>query len=202
MSGIGFDIGQFMGLAGEEFTVIRGGTEIRDLRGVRNSEQEPHREYVGFYPDADVQEGDVLRSKVSQELLHVVEAKPDVVAGRLFQRKAYYLTEKELKRQSQSQQPSTIYNIGTATGSIIGNQQVAALNLSESPQAIRQLISESDSMDKEELYQLVEQLTAVLEGTQQAKRGVLGRFSEVIQRNAWITGPLATLALNWLLQVK
>lgn len=202
MSGIGFEIGHFMGLAGEEFTVIRGGTEVKDLVGVRNSEQESHREYVGFFPNEDVQDGDVLRSKVSQELLHVVEAKPDVVAGRLFQRKAYYLTEKEIRRQSQSQQPSTIYNIGNATGSMIGNQQVATLNLSQGPQALRQLIGESDSTDKEELYQLVEQLVAVLEGTQQVKRGVLGRFSEVVQRNAWITGPLATLALNWLLQVK
>ena len=74
MSRLNVDIGEFMGFAGEDVAVVREGMPVHDVRGIRNAEDHPRRRYVGLYPKTDVQAGDILRSKVSQEELQVAEA--------------------------------------------------------------------------------------------------------------------------------
>ncbi|WP_067622868.1 hypothetical protein [Alicyclobacillus acidiphilus] len=181
--GISLDIGEFIQIAGERFAVIRNDELVGTVQGIRNSEDSPKRNYIGLYPNADVQDGDILRSEVSQELLFVEEASPEVVAGQLFQRKAFYLTERERKSESVKHSSSTTFNIHNSPGSIIGNQQTATLNYSTSVQDLMALIDQHETPDEEELRQLVEQIKAIMEGSEQAKGGILSRFSEVMQKN-------------------
>ncbi|QSO50830.1 hypothetical protein JZ785_18305 [Alicyclobacillus curvatus] len=196
-SGISLDIGEFMRMAGERFSVIRNDEVVGDVQGIRNSEKSPKRNYIGLYPNADVQDGDILRSEVSQELLYVEEASPDVVGGQLFQRKAYYLTERERKQEFKMPSSAT-FNIHNSPGSIIGNQQTATLNYNTSVQDLMTLIDQHETLDKEELRQLVEQLQAIIEGAEQAKGGILARFADVMQKNTWITAPLGSAIVTWL----
>lgn len=197
-SGIGINVCEIIDQFGESFSVIRNDEAINTVRGYRNAEKSPKRNYIGLIPDSDVQEGDVLRSEVSLQLLYVIEANPDVVAGSLFQWKAFYWTEREMKQNRESRVTSTTFNIQNASGSIIGNQQFATQNFNHSVQELKALIDQSNSHDKEELHQLVEQLQSIVEESEHAKGGALARFSEVMQRNTWITGPLGTVIIGWL----
>lgn len=194
-----FDLTDIMKNYREQFLIFRNGTTISTVDGYRNSEKSPPRKYIGLYPNTDVQERDILKSRVSDEEFYVVETAPHVIESHVFQKKAYYLTDREFRQQRENtSEVSTVFNIQNASGSIIGTQQVATLNFNTDLQKLKEQIDLSNSPDKDELNELISQLKAIIDGTQPAQRGGLARFSETMQRNMWVTAPLGAALIKWL----
>lgn len=106
-----------------DFDVYRNSNLLYTKKGLKNTEKGSNRKYIGFYPDADIQIGDVLSNPNSSIKYYVIDIDTSTYNGEIFQIKAYY------QNNSPSvQQTSTVYNIHNASNSIIGNQQQAIFN--------------------------------------------------------------------------
>lgn len=115
------------------------------------------------------------------------------------------LTEKgeqfvESNFQLPSETPANynIFNIENATNSVIGSQANVTLNINDAIHKTREQIDMSNSTDKEELQKIINLLEMVVDNQVPVQKGLLSKFSDVIQRNAWITSPVASIFLNWL----
>ena len=73
------------------------------------------------------------------------------------------------------------------------------MNITSSIQEARERINSSDSDDKEDLKQIINLLEMVVNNQVPAQGGLLSKFSSVIQRNAWISSPISSIVLNWLI---
>lgn len=109
-----------------------------------------------------------------------------------------YITEYEYNLRNQN---STVYNINANSidNSIIGNQSNAVININTQLDKIKSDIENSSSTDKEELLKIVKLLEEIISKQEPVKKGFLYKFSEVLQRNSWITGSIASLLLNMFL---
>ncbi len=67
------DIEPFIKEFGEQFAVVRSGTEVAQHVSVRNHTKR-ERAHVGFRPGTDIRDHDILRSQVSGEQLHIIES--------------------------------------------------------------------------------------------------------------------------------
>ncbi len=95
---------------------------------------------------------------------------------------------------------NNIFNIENATNSVIGTQQFVTLNISNAIQKTREQVDLSNSDDKPELQQIINLLEMVVSGNVSAKEGLFSKFASVIQRNSWITSPISSILLNWLIK--
>lgn len=95
---------------------------------------------------------------------------------------------------------NNIFNIENATNSVIGSQQFVTLNISNAIQKTREQVDLSNSDDKPELQQIINLLEMVVNGNVSAKEGLFSKFTSVIQRNSWITSPISSILLNWLIK--
>lgn len=91
------------------------------------------------------------------------------------------------------------FNIENATNSVIGTQANVIMTINNSLQEAKEQIAASGSSDKEELQQIICLLEMIVNDQMPAQKGVLSKFTSVIQRNAWITSPISSIFLNWLL---
>lgn len=92
-----------------------------------------------------------------------------------------------------------IFNIENASNSIIGTQSSANLNINTTLQEARERINSSNSDDKEDLQQIIDLLEQIVNNQIPVERGLLAKFGTSIQKNSWITGPIASILLNWLM---
>ncbi len=95
--------------------------------------------------------------------------------------------------------PNTIFNIENATNSVIGTQATVTMNINNSIQEAKEKIAASGSSDKEELQQIIYLLERIVNDQMPAEKGVLSKFTSVIQRNSWIASPISSILLNWLI---
>ena len=180
----------------QEYIIQREGSESFKAFGMANREESTNRKYVGFPPESSIQAGDKLTNSVN-ESVYVSEVETTFYRGEPFQKKAFVVNESEYF--SKKSMPNAVFNIHNAYGSIIGNQPSAILNYSGSFDQLRESISTSDSVDKDELNELLDILKLVMDEKIPAKKGILSKFSEVMERNSWITGSIASSILSWLL---
>lgn len=170
------------------FQIYRNENLISVSKGLRNTEKGTHKKFIGFYPDTDVQVGDILIMENTNMKSFVVDIDIASYKGSPFQIKAYYQNT-----QPNSQPSSTVYNIGTATGSIIGNQQQAILNNSSfNIDDLKQLIELYGNNDKERLNQL----TVLLEDSLRKddfKKGKLSQFSDLLAKHSWLPTAIAQI---------
>ena len=119
-----------------------------------------------------------------------------ILQGEKSHLKAYYKTMSEHNSEAKA---TNIFNIGNASNSVIGTQSVVTMNITSSIQEARERINSSDSDDKEDLKQIINLLEMVVNNQVPAQGGLLSKFSSVIQRNAWISSPISSIVLNWLI---
>ena len=103
-----------------------------------------------------------------------------------------------MKRLNNTQSNSPVFNIGTAYGSVIGTQQSVTVNYKDSLRATKKQIEDSDSPDKEELQQIISLLEMMVNNQLPPQKGLLSKFSAVLERNSWITSPIASVLISWL----
>ena len=187
---------QFINDNGIIFKIERNCSIITELKGLPNHEKSTSKKYIGFMPDSDVQPGDWLINP-SNERLFVSDTMTDFFFGEKNQLKAYYQTTVEYNSKTQAQ--PMVFNISNANNSIIGTQSVVTMNINNSIQSAREQIASHDSNDKEELQQIISLLEMVINNQVPAQKGLLSKFSAVMERNSWITGTISSILLNWLL---
>lgn len=180
---------------GIPFKIERNGNIICECQGLPNHEKTSSRPYVGFMPDSDVRSNDWIINPADQKLF-VLDTMTDYFCGEPSQLKAYYETATE--HNSQSEHATTIFNIGTATGSVIGTQSTVNMNYNESIQNARRKVEFSDSADKNELQQILNLLEMIVNNQIPPQKGLFSKFSAVMERNSWITGSIASALLSWL----
>lgn len=198
-------LSRFMAMNGVKFEIQRNSEKIGVVEGLPNHEDATGKQYIGFYPGTDVQGGDVLIGP-SKEKLYVQSATPQYVNKQPFQIKAFYLTEDEMKARHENSRP--VFNINSAVGSVIGTQasvnfhynyNADMLDIGKEIGEIRKQIDAASSPDKEELGKIVDLLEEIVRDKKPVEKGILSRFSDVMQRHEWITSPVMSVLLSWLM---
>lgn len=163
--------------------------------GLPNHEKNTKRAYIGFMPDTDVKSGDILTNPAG-ESVYVTETATDYFQKMPHQLKAYYQTEAE--RSPSEVMSNTIFNIQNAYGSIIGNDNVATVNYDATIKELKNQIASCDSPDKAELEKIISILEMIVENQIPPQKGILSKFSDVMERNSWITGSISSAIISWL----
>lgn len=168
-----------------DFEIYRNSQLVSTAKGLKNSYQ--GKVYVEFFPDVDVQIGDILVN--SNIKYYIVDVDTQTWCGQISAIKAFYQTRPPVEHQSSS----TVYNIGTASNSIIGNQQQAILNNSSfSIDDLKELIELYGAGDKNQLYELTAQLQQLLE-KDDFHKSKLSKFSDLIAKHSWLPTAIAQI---------
>lgn len=187
---------KFIESRGINFQIERNGAIISSALGLPNHEDSTSKAYIGMLEGVDVEVGDWLINP-SHERFYVEDKISDFAFGEFQQYKLFYLTEAQFSK-SRATESNTIFNIGTAYGSVIGTQSVVNMNYNSSIQSAREQIATSDARDKEELNQIINLLEMIVHNQVPISKGLFSKFSEVMERNSWITGSIASTLLGWL----
>lgn len=148
-------IERFIEKHGVKFEIYRDGKLICTVEGLPNHEKSTGVGYIGFLPGTDICENDLIIGQAG-ERLYVREVKPQYANHGLMQLKAICLTEREWNVQKTPAQ--TVFNIGSATGSVIGTQSnvnfrfnynADMLDIGKDIGEIRKQINNVNSPDKE-----------------------------------------------------
>lgn len=92
-------------------------------------------------------------------------------------------------------QSQTIFNIGTVTNSVIGNNNSVSVSIQE----MKERAERDGGDDKETLQEIISILEKILAGQETPKPGLLSKFGACMERNSWITGAIASALINWLI---
>lgn len=175
---------QFITTQGIEFRIERNGELISTALGLPNHEKATHKPYIGMLKNVDANIGDWLINPTNDRFL-IEDKVADFAFGEFQQYKMFYLTEAQVKKKSATS-ASTIFNIGTATGSVIGTQSVVNMNYNDSIQNAKKQLESSASPDKEDLKQIINLLEMVVNNQVPVSKGLFSRFSAVMERNSWL----------------
>lgn len=179
---------------GQTLTVIRNNVTLNTYIGAPNHEKTAY----DFYSDADIKIGDWLvnscNSKYFVKNVELKRMRDNVVL------RAFIIPEWDYKNIYKDQTINN-FNINTANNSVIGTQSNFTFNVNTELEKLTQQINNSDSPDKEELLQLISELKTIISSDKPLKRGMLSKFSSVLQRNSWVTSPIATAVLTLLMQI-
>ena len=186
----------FIDRHGIMYSVERNHELIATHKGLINREQSTNRRYISFHVGTDIQIGDWLISPNSDKYF-VTDKETTTFAGQPHDLKCMIQTEAEAK-QSNDTAATNIFNIGSATGSVIGTQSNVTLNYNESIQNAKEQVAASESPDKEDLQKIISLLEMVLNDQVTPQKGLFSKFSAVMERNSWITGSISAALLSWL----
>lgn len=181
---------------GQPYRVERNSQIISELVGMPNHEKSTAKAYVGFIPGSDLKPGDWIINSVGERFF-IKDVVTDFFMKTPNQLKAFYLTETEFNTQ-QKTSGTTVFNIGTATGSVIGTQSIVNMNYNDSIQDAKNRLESSTSPDKEDLKQIINLLEMVVNNQVPVSKGLFSRFSEIMERNSWITNSISSALINWL----
>ena len=190
------DIRGFLNRSGVMLTVERNGVQVGAEKGLINREQSTQKRYIGFIPGTKIDVGDWLVNP-SGDRFYVYDKETMSVSGRPYQLKCYVQSETEFKTK-ETLSSNTVFNIGTATGSVIGTQSVVNFNYANTVQQLKEQLSSTDSPDKADLEKVTDILEMVLNNQLPPQKGMFSKFADILQRNSWFTNPMMSALLGWL----
>jgi len=163
-----------------DFQNYRNSQYISTLKGLKNTEKNTNKKYIGFFPGVDIQIGDILIN--SGIKYYIIDIDTQSWKGQIASLKAYYQTTPPQNTSSNS----TIFNISNASNSIIGNQQSAIINNSSfNIDDFKSLIELYGEQDKQKLYELTSLLKNCLDNDDFHK-SKLSKFSDLIAKHSWV----------------
>lgn len=175
-----------------KFDVYRNSSLIFTVPGLKNTEKGTNKRMIEFFPEVKIQIGDILVN--SGINYYITDVDSQTWMGQIAAIKAYYQTTPPLENQSSS----TIYNIGNASNSIIGNQQSAILNNSNfNIDDFKQLIELYGEEDKKQLYELSSLLKDCLD-KDNFKKSKLSKFSDLIAKHSWLPLSIAQIISTYM----
>lgn len=183
----------FLNRHGIMYKVERNGKFVDTVRGLPNSD-EMQKEYIGLMPNTDVHAGDWMINP-QNERFYIEKTKTEYAFSKPHFIAAYCIMESDYQKQKQSRQ-SAVFNIGEVHNSVVGTQKNATVNNGYSINDLNALIEQHDSLDKELLKDMISVLETAISNQEPMKKGFLSKFAGVMQRNEWISAPVATFILE------
>lgn len=181
---------RFLRSNGIQFEIYRNGKLVCKVDGLPNTEEATRKRYVGFKPGTNIETNDLIVNKAGEKF-YICDKMNSFVHKEPFQIKAYIIPESKYHSQN-PQNNQSVFNIGEVHGSIIGTQQNANITNGCSVEDLSALIEQHDSLDKELLKEMILVLESAISSQEPIKKGLLKKFADVLQRNEWITAPIAT----------
>ena len=181
----------FLEMQGLNMQIERNGEIVATVPGLPNREKATNRRYIGFRPGTDIKIDDVVINP-AKERLYITETQASYFQKEQEQIKAFYMTEVEKKRKETEQHQSTIYNIGTAYGSVIGTANTATINYQTSFRELRDRAEAENAPDKEQVQKLIDLVEMIVNEQIPPQRGLLSKFSETMERHSWVTSAVAS----------
>lgn len=181
---------------GVNYKIIRHENEVAEARGLPNHEKATSKAYIGFLPQTDIQIDDILINPANEKV-YVVDIKTDFFQGTANQLKAFYKTESEYTHSS-NDSAHVIFNIGSATGSIIGTGSHQTLNYGATIESIKERVSSETSEDKANMEKIVSLLEMLVNDQLPPSKGLFSKFSETMERHSWLSNSVAAAILGWL----
>ncbi len=154
------NVKQLLHSYGEDFELTRGGQNLGVSRGMMNSDEVTKRGYIGFPEEVDIQVGDWVKGKLTNNVFNIHDITVHTLRGQIFQKKCYYLTkvefeEKEVLRQSNQ---SIVYNLigaNTRVNNHSTDQSINVVNTSNHDlfDEIKKILNDNVA-NKDELHEL------------------------------------------------
>lgn len=186
----------FIDRSGIMYSVERNNVTISEHKGLIGTQESTGKRCINFHPEVDIQNGDILTNPFGDKY-YVLSREIQTYVRQPYQLKCYIIPESEYKVMQISTSP--VFNIQNAYGSVIGTQANVTLNYNDAIQATKEQIASTDSPDKEELQQIVSLLEMVVNNQVPVQKGLFSKFSEVMERNSWITSAISSTLLGWLM---
>lgn len=176
-----------------DFDIYRNAALINTVKGLKNTEKGTNRKFIGFFPDVDIQIGDVVKTPNTNISYSIIDVDTSTYMGEIYQLKAYYQTAPVETKQA----PIT-FNVTGSPNSIFGTQASAIINnpyfnISD----FDNLIETHGGNDKKELYQLSSQLQELLE-KDDFHKSKLSKFSDLIAKHSWLPTAIAQIISAYL----
>lgn len=179
---------------GQVFQIERNGEIIHSLKGLINRENDTKRNYIGFMPESDVKTGDWIINPVN-ERFYIEET--FTAFDRKYPLELRAFTISESKYKSNHNMP-VAFHIQNAYGSVIGTQSVVNMNYNDSIKLAKEQIANSNPADKTELEQIINLLEMIVNNQVPPQKGIFSKFSDIMERNSWITSSISSALLGWL----
>ena len=182
---------------GSDYTLQRVGQADTTVKGLPVNKASSHGETITFLPDSDVKIGDVLVN-LGGDRFYVTDTRTDVINNIPMRLNVFCETEKEHARPKQKTE--AVYNIQNAYGSIIGNNNNATVHYNSTVSDLRERIAaeHSDDEDREAMEKVVDLLEMIVNNQIPPSKGLLSRFSDVLERHSWLSGSVAGALFSWL----
>ena len=186
---------EFLAMDGQQYSIERNGNIVDVHDGLDNCDE--HKDaYVGFLPGTDIKTGDWLIN-TSGEKFYVYDVKTVYINHSPNELQAFYETESSHNRSKQASISNT-FNVSNVNNSVIGNYNSATISYNDALMNLKNTVDSSNSADKAELQEIIKLLEMILNDKVPASKGILSKFSEVMERNSWITSSVAGVILSWL----
>lgn len=193
---------RFLAIHGIPFEIHRENQMIFEIDGIPNTEKSTGKRYVGFKPNTDIKANDFIINKKSGEKFRIIDTRVSFARKEPIEMIAYTISESEYLKNKNQQSGQPIFNIEEVHNSIIGTQQNAVIHNGYSIEDLTKLIEQHDSYDKELLKEMISVIDTAISNQEPVKKGFLSKFAGVLQRNEWITAPVATFFLEYFLSHK
>lgn len=177
------------------YRIERNGSIIGEVKGLQNFSKDTSRNYVGFMPESDVHIGDWIINPMNEKFF-VVDVITSFSFGKESELQAYYQTIAEYNSKQAEQK--NIFHVENAYGSVIGTQSTVSINYTQSLLDAKNHLNSCNSPDKEELQQIISLLEMIVNNQVPVQKGLFSKFSNVMERNSWITGTISSALLSWL----
>ena len=185
-------IGDFIKTHGVNFLVARNKETVSTEKGLPNCDKMRGKDAITFLPTVDIKEGDSLTFPDGRTV-YVSEISTEYFNGVANYLTVYY--QKTPNPEPPVPQSQTIFNIGTVTNSVIGNNNSVSVSIQE----MKERAERDGGDDKETLQEIISILEKILAGQETPKPGLLSKFGACMERNSWITGAIASALINCLI---
>lgn len=184
----------FLDRHGIKYTIIRDESVLSKQVGLPNTESSG-KKYIGFKPNTDIKMNDQLINPAGEKV-YVINTQTQFFDQEPQQLKAYYQTEYEYNNSVVAS--GTVFNINSVSNSVIGNNNVATLNNQQLLSEIKAK-AENCEEDKEELQQIISLLELIADDKLQPKKGILSKFSALMEKHSWLTSSVSSFILSFLM---
>ena len=108
------------------------------------------------------------------------------------------LMEFEQRKDKEQNNATSVFNIGTVNNSVAGIGNTITVNYESALADIKEKVSDYSGDDKAELNQIINLLEMMLDNQVPVTKGLLSKFSGVMENHSWLTGSIASALLGWL----